>query len=68
MRYAKEVAYGSTSRYPEPFTTIITGFQEANVLLESTYCYPRGGGQPGDTGTMVAGDNEHQLVKSYQVR
>ena len=43
---------------PEPFTTIITGFQEANALLESTYCYPRGGGQPGDTGTMVAGDIE----------
>ena len=46
---------------PEPFTTIITGFQEANALLESTYCYPRGGGQPGDTGTMVAGDIETQI-------
>ena len=46
---------------PEPFTTIITGFQDANALLESTYCYPRGGGQPGDTGTMVAGDIETQI-------
>ena len=43
---------------PEPFTTIITGFQEANALLESTYYYPRGGGQPGDVGTMVSGDFE----------
>ena len=41
---------------PEPFRTIIKGFHNANVLLESTYCYPRGGGQPGDTGTLVAGD------------
>ena len=46
---------------PEPFTTIITGFQDTNALLESTYCYPRGGGQPGDTGTMVAGDIETQI-------
>ena len=35
---------------PKPFTTTITGFDDNNALLESTYCYPRGGGQPGDMG------------------
>ena len=39
---------------PNPFTTIIAGFDDHNALLESTYCYPRGGGQPGDMGTMTA--------------
>ena len=38
---------------PKPFTTTITGFDDNNALLESTYCYPRGGGQPGDMGTMT---------------
>ncbi len=46
---------------PEPFKTIITGFEGEYVLLQSTYCYPRGGGQPGDTGSLVAGDIETQI-------
>ena len=39
---------------PPPFETIIQGFEENNVLLESSYCYPRGGGQPGDMGTLTS--------------
>ena len=46
---------------PEPFKTIITGFEDEYALLQSTYCYPRGGGQPGDTGSLVAGDTETQI-------
>ena len=37
---------------PPAFDTIIQGFDDINVLLESTYCYPKGGGQPGDMGVL----------------
>jgi len=37
---------------PPAFDTIIQGFDGNNVLLESTYCYPKGGGQPGDMGVL----------------
>ena len=46
---------------PEPFKTIITGLEGEYALLQSTYCYPRGGGQPGDTGSLMAGDIETQI-------
>jgi len=46
---------------PKPFKTIITGFENEHALLKSTYCYPRGGGQPGDTGTLAAGDQFSQI-------
>jgi len=37
---------------PPAFDTIVQGFDDNNVLLESTYCYPKGGGQPGDMGVL----------------
>ena len=37
---------------PPPFVTRIGGIEGENVHLESSYCYPRGGGQPGDTGSI----------------
>ena len=37
---------------PPPFVTRIERIEEGNVHLESSYCYPRGGGQPGDTGNL----------------
>ena len=37
---------------PPPFVTRIEEIKGENVHLESSYCYPRGGGQPGDTGNM----------------
>ena len=46
---------------PEPFKTIITGLEGEYALFQSTYCYPRGGGQPGDTGSLMAGDIETQI-------
>ncbi len=39
---------------PPAFQTYIHGFKDNNVLLESSYCYPRGGGQPGDIGTLTS--------------
>lgn len=41
---------------PPPFITRISGIKENYLFLEETYCYPRGGGQPGDTGTIVLED------------
>ena len=46
---------------PPEFETIIHGFEGNNVLLESTYCYPRGGGQPGDTGVLVTNSTQMDL-------
>ena len=38
---------------PEPFTTTVSGIDEQYILLSESYCYPRGGGQPGDTGIFA---------------
>ena len=46
---------------PQPFETKITGFENDFVLLESTYCYPRGGGQPGDTGILDSGEQRTKI-------
>lgn len=37
---------------PPAFVTRIDGIEGEYVHLESSYCYPRGGGQPGDTGSL----------------
>ena len=44
---------------PPSFTTRIVGKDGNSLLLEETYCYPRGGGQPGDTGeiTSIGGES-----------
>ena len=38
---------------PDPFTTTVSGIDEQYILLSESYCYPRGGGQPGDTGIFA---------------
>ena len=35
---------------PERFTTKIRSIEEGGLVLEESFCYPRGGGQPGDVG------------------
>ncbi len=40
---------------PPAFVTRIEGIEGEYVHLESSYCYPRGGGQPGDTGNLESG-------------
>ena len=40
---------------PPPFDTKVAETKESYLLLDQTYCYPRGGGQPGDTGTIISG-------------
>tara|TARA_B100000959_G_scaffold286454_1_gene365163 strand:+ start:571 stop:1287 length:717 start_codon:yes stop_codon:yes gene_type:complete len=41
---------------PEAFQSIVTGINENSIFLEETYCYPKGGGQPGDTGIFTSAD------------
>tara|TARA_B100000287_G_scaffold41314_1_gene37521 strand:+ start:3545 stop:4249 length:705 start_codon:yes stop_codon:yes gene_type:complete len=41
---------------PRPFETKVVGTKENYILLEESYCYPRGGGQPGDTGRIISED------------
>ena len=38
---------------PEPFKSTVAGIQEEFIILDESYCYPRGGGQPGDRGVFV---------------
>ena len=37
---------------PPIFTSKVSDVDDGVVYLEDTYCYPRGGGQPGDRGTI----------------
>ena len=43
---------------PPPFETKVVGTMENFLFLEQSYCYPRGGGSPGDTGSIIS-DGEH---------
>ena len=37
---------------PQPFSSKVLSIIEDSIILEQSYCYPKGGGQPGDTGTL----------------
>jgi misacylated tRNA(Ala) deacylase len=41
---------------PPDFSTRITDKIDESIILESSYFYPRGGGQPGDIGTLSEGN------------
>jgi len=41
---------------PPQFEANVVGISESALLLSETYCYPRGGGQPGDTGKIIKTD------------
>jgi misacylated tRNA(Ala) deacylase len=54
-----------TDSYLQSFTANITAIDETNraVLLDRTAFYPGGGGQPCDTGVMVAAGHELPIVR-----
>ncbi len=39
---------------PPSFNTIIQNISDEGLFLKETYCYPRGGGQPGDRGSITS--------------
>ena len=45
---------------PEPFTATVAEIDGDFIILSESYCYPRGGGQPGDRGSFNGnlGDSE----------
>lgn len=38
---------------PLPFVSTILAIRDNNLILNSSHCYPRGGGQPGDKGQII---------------
>ena len=40
----------------------VTGVDDSGIRLDRTVFYPVGGGQPGDTGALVAGDAEVRII------
>lgn len=46
---------------PPSFETSIRGFEDNNAILESTYFYPRGGGQPGDMGILSTENSQSTI-------
>jgi len=51
---------------PPPFTTRVVATKDDSLLLEETHCYPRGGGQPGDTGTIRMEDGGSVTLHEVQ--
>tara|TARA_B100000530_G_scaffold79013_3_gene47679 strand:- start:8670 stop:9428 length:759 start_codon:yes stop_codon:yes gene_type:complete len=49
---------------PPPFNTIISDIIDNNIILNESYCYPRGGGQQGDTGTIRKNDLQTELLET----
>lgn len=55
---------------PTPFISEIVDIQGDNIFLKSTYCYPRGGGQPGDTGIIKSKESKskmHEVVSGDMI-
>jgi misacylated tRNA(Ala) deacylase len=47
-------------------TATVTGVDERGVTLDRTVCYPTGGGQPGDTGTLHHGGTVVRIVDTIK--
>ena len=43
---------------PPEFEANIVGITDSALFLSESYCYPRGGGQPGDKGKIIKADGE----------
>lgn len=49
--------------YLKEFDATVTGVNGNQVSLDRTAFYPRGGGQPSDTGVLRAGSDEYQVLE-----
>ncbi|MBI4928442.1 MAG: alanyl-tRNA editing protein [Anaerolineae bacterium] len=54
-----------TDAYLREFDAVVTAVDEANraVLLDRSAFYPGGGGQPADSGVLVAGDTTYPILR-----
>ncbi|MCP3690122.1 MAG: alanyl-tRNA editing protein [Gammaproteobacteria bacterium] len=48
--------------YQKSLTTRVVAVDKLEVVLESTIFYPMGGGQPGDSGKLIASGQEYRIV------
>jgi len=39
---------------PQPFRSKVVSIAEDSIILDQSFCYPKGGGQPGDIGTLTS--------------
>ncbi len=51
-----------TDSYLREFDATVTRVTENGVVLDRTAFYPQGGGQPFDTGTLVASAKEYKVI------
>ena len=49
---------------PPPFESRITDISENKIFLSESYCYPRGGGQQGDTGIISKSTLQTELLET----
>ena len=49
---------------PPPFRSIISGISANTIFLKDSFCYPRGGGQQGDTGIISKINLETELLET----
>lgn len=52
--------------YRRSVDAVVLGVDEAGVILDRTVFYPRGGGQPGDTGILRAGGAEIRVIDTFK--
>ena len=49
---------------PPSFSSTITEINDGKIFLKDSYCYPRGGGQPGDTGLISNSNTQTKLLET----
>ena len=49
---------------PQPFTTEIIQIEDCYLMFKESYCFPRGGGQPGDIGLIKSDNIETPLLET----
>ena len=58
----------STDAYLRECEAVVTVVTDEGVVLDRTVCYPRGGGQPGDTATLRWDGGETRVVDTVKSR
>ena len=56
-----------TDSYVKEFDASVVKAEGKSIFLDKTHFYPTSGGQPGDTGVMVAGGKEYKVVAAKKV-
>jgi Ser-tRNA(Ala) deacylase AlaX len=53
---------------PPPFRSTISAIDKNIIFLKDSFCYPRGGGQQGDTGMISKINLETELLETLPWR